>query len=141
MEISITTDYAENSGCCEPFLRKIAQAGFTHIHWCHHWNGDFLYSRSSPILSFCSFTIQWVACITTAFPPKRAVISIRLRTSSIIWRFQFIRWLYSDPVHYDALPLFFRTTSWTLDSLLIRWISMTITLFPIIEFNDRLLLK
>ncbi|MDM8544106.1 sugar phosphate isomerase/epimerase family protein [Desulfococcaceae bacterium HSG9] len=46
MEISIATDYAENSGCCEPFLRKIAQAGFTHIHWCHHWNGDFLYSRS-----------------------------------------------------------------------------------------------
>ncbi len=46
MEISINTDYAKDCGCCESFLRKIAQAGFTHIHWCHHWNGDFLYSRS-----------------------------------------------------------------------------------------------
>ncbi|MCP4161319.1 MAG: transposase, partial [Deltaproteobacteria bacterium] len=52
----------------------------------------------------------------------------------------FIRWLYLDPVHYDALLLFFRTSSWTLNSLLIQWISMTITLFPVIEFNSRLLL-
>ncbi len=46
MEISINTDYDKDAGCCEPYLRKIAQAGFTHIHWCHHWKGDFLYSRS-----------------------------------------------------------------------------------------------
>ncbi|MCP4705756.1 MAG: hypothetical protein GY865_14245 [candidate division Zixibacteria bacterium] len=52
----------------------------------------------------------------------------------------FIRQLYSDPVHYDALPLFFKTSSWTLDSLSVRWISVTITLFPMIQFNSRLLL-
>ncbi len=48
----------------------------------------------------------------------------------------FIRWLYLDPVHYDALLLFFRTSSWTLDNLLVRWISMAITLFPMIQCEN-----
>lgn len=26
-------------------LAKIADAGFTHIHWCHEWDGDYTYSR------------------------------------------------------------------------------------------------
>ena len=42
--LSITTDYAESLGCPEPYLRDIAEAGFSHIHWCHQWNTDFLYS-------------------------------------------------------------------------------------------------
>lgn len=41
--LSITTDYAADTGCPEPYLRRIAEAGFTHVHWCHHWNTDFLY--------------------------------------------------------------------------------------------------
>jgi hypothetical protein len=44
---SITTDYAVvDKGNPSPYLRRIADAGFTHIHWCHHWNTDFVYSRS-----------------------------------------------------------------------------------------------
>jgi len=43
--LSITTDYAADTGCPEPYLKQIAETGFTHIHWCHHWNTDFLYSR------------------------------------------------------------------------------------------------
>lgn len=42
--LSITTDYAKSTGNPEPSLRRIATAGFSHIHWCHHWNTDFLYS-------------------------------------------------------------------------------------------------
>jgi len=42
--LSVTTDYATDQGCPEPALRRIAEAGFTHIHWCHHWNTDFLYA-------------------------------------------------------------------------------------------------
>jgi len=45
MNISINTDYALDYNCCEPFLKNIARAGFTHVHWCHHWNSDFIYSR------------------------------------------------------------------------------------------------
>ena len=26
-------------------LRKIAEAGFTHVHWCHEWDGDHMYSE------------------------------------------------------------------------------------------------
>jgi len=52
----------------------------------------------------------------------------------------FIRWLYLDPIHYDALLLFFRTASWSVDNLLAHWVSMSITLFPTIQFNGRLLL-
>ncbi len=41
--LSMTTDYAISTGNPEPYLKRIADAGFTHIHWCHHWNTDFLY--------------------------------------------------------------------------------------------------
>jgi sugar phosphate isomerase/epimerase len=41
--LSMTTDYAGGRGCPEPHLRLIAEAGFTHVHWCHQWNTDFLY--------------------------------------------------------------------------------------------------
>ncbi len=43
--LSITTDYAKDTGDPSPYLKNIANAGFTHIHWCHHWNTDFLYSK------------------------------------------------------------------------------------------------
>ena len=43
--LSITTDYANiDKGNPSPYLRRIADAGFTHIHWCHHWNTDIVYS-------------------------------------------------------------------------------------------------
>jgi len=44
--LSITSDYAAGTGCPEPYLRRIAAAGFTHVHWCHQWNTDFLYADS-----------------------------------------------------------------------------------------------
>lgn len=44
--LSIATDYAQGTGDPSPFLRRIADAGFSHIHWCHQWNTDFLYSDS-----------------------------------------------------------------------------------------------
>ena len=52
----------------------------------------------------------------------------------------FIRWLFLSPTHYDALLLFFRTSSWRLEDLLLQWTSMAINHFPVIRFNDRLLL-
>jgi sugar phosphate isomerase/epimerase len=45
MALSMTTDYASDRGPPEPYLRRIAAAGFTHVHWCHHWASDFVYGR------------------------------------------------------------------------------------------------
>jgi len=42
--LSITTDYVTDTGCPEPYLRRIADAGFSHVHWCHHWSSDFIYT-------------------------------------------------------------------------------------------------
>ena len=44
--LSETTSYMKNSGSPEPYLRKIAEAGFSHVHWGHQWDTDFLYSKS-----------------------------------------------------------------------------------------------
>ncbi len=44
--LSITTDYQTSQGNPYPYLRAIAEAGFTHIHWCHQWNTDFIYHPS-----------------------------------------------------------------------------------------------
>lgn len=43
MDISINTDYREGQGCAEGYLRAAAEAGFTHLLWCHQWCTDFLY--------------------------------------------------------------------------------------------------
>ena len=40
----MTTDYVKSTGCPEPYLRRIASGGFSHVHWCHQWNTDFLYN-------------------------------------------------------------------------------------------------
>lgn len=42
--LAVTSDYVESTGDPQPYLESIARAGFSHIHWCHHWNTDFLYS-------------------------------------------------------------------------------------------------
>lgn len=46
MNLSLTSDWVSDWGCPEESLRAIASAGFSHVHWCHHWNTDFLYSAS-----------------------------------------------------------------------------------------------
>ncbi len=46
MKLSMTTDYLADEGNPLLPLQLIAEAGFTHLHWCHHWNSDFLYARS-----------------------------------------------------------------------------------------------
>ncbi len=43
---SIATDYKTSLGDPSPFLRRIADAGYSHAHWCHQWNTDLIYSRS-----------------------------------------------------------------------------------------------
>ena len=42
--LSMTTDFRTDRGCPGPDLQLIAEAGFTHVHWCHHWAGDFIYA-------------------------------------------------------------------------------------------------
>jgi sugar phosphate isomerase/epimerase len=44
--LAMTTDYVTSKGDPEPYLRGIAEAGFTSIHWCHQWCTDFLYGAS-----------------------------------------------------------------------------------------------
>lgn len=44
MDLSIATDYACDHGDPSPYLRRIADAGFTHVHWCHQWCVDDLYT-------------------------------------------------------------------------------------------------
>ena len=44
-QLAINTDFLRGTLSPEPYLRAIAEAGFTHLHWCHQWCTDFLYSR------------------------------------------------------------------------------------------------
>ncbi len=36
--LAVATDFNGSGGDPEPALRRIAEAGFTHLHWCHQWN-------------------------------------------------------------------------------------------------------
>jgi sugar phosphate isomerase/epimerase len=42
--LSITSDYVTSYGDPRPYLQRIAEAGISHVHWCHQWDTDFLYS-------------------------------------------------------------------------------------------------
>lgn len=39
-------DFYDGVGNPNSALRAIAEAGFSHVHWCHHWSGDFMYGES-----------------------------------------------------------------------------------------------
>jgi len=45
MNLSMTTDYVTYLGNPELYLQRIAEAGFTHIHWCHEWNTTHIYTK------------------------------------------------------------------------------------------------
>jgi sugar phosphate isomerase/epimerase len=38
------SSYAADRCDPSPYLERLAQAGFTHVHWTNHWDSDFLYS-------------------------------------------------------------------------------------------------
>lgn len=47
IELAVNTDFHGESTRLEDveaLLAKIAGAGFTHVHWCHEWEGDYIYS-------------------------------------------------------------------------------------------------
>lgn len=44
MDLAMTTDYLTSHGEATPHLRRIAEAGFTHVHWGHESNTDHVYS-------------------------------------------------------------------------------------------------
>ncbi len=46
MKISLTSDYVTSTGNPENYLRLQAEAGFSHVMWCHQWCTDFLYTKS-----------------------------------------------------------------------------------------------
>lgn len=49
MELGINTDFMGEPDTIEEIencLKLIAQAGFTHMHWCFEWDGDYLYARA-----------------------------------------------------------------------------------------------
>ena len=46
MKIALNTDYYAGTGSPELPLRYLAEAGFTHVHWCHQWCTDFLYGKA-----------------------------------------------------------------------------------------------
>ncbi|MFZ4847721.1 MAG: sugar phosphate isomerase/epimerase family protein [Caldilinea sp.] len=41
---SLTSDYLTDQGDAEQALRLLSEVGFTHVHWCHEWYSDFVYS-------------------------------------------------------------------------------------------------
>lgn len=47
LELAIATDYmgeSKKTEDLEHILKMVSEAGFTHIHWCHEWDGDYTYS-------------------------------------------------------------------------------------------------
>lgn len=44
LELSISTDCNGDLSNPERCLRVISEAGFTHVHWTHGWDNDYLYS-------------------------------------------------------------------------------------------------
>jgi sugar phosphate isomerase/epimerase len=43
--LSMTTAFVQDTGNPKPYLRRIAEAGFSHVHWHHHCTTDFIYAR------------------------------------------------------------------------------------------------
>jgi len=44
MNLCVNTDFVSGTGDPRPYLEYIARAGFTHVHWCHEWCTDYIYT-------------------------------------------------------------------------------------------------
>lgn len=47
--VAYATDFAGETLSTQELyetLKKIADAGFSHIHWCHEWDGDYIYAKA-----------------------------------------------------------------------------------------------
>lgn len=44
-KIAAATDFAGSTGNPDLSLRALAEAGFTSLHWCHHWCDDYIYTK------------------------------------------------------------------------------------------------
>lgn len=47
--LAMSTDYKDSVPSInriEEYLSKISSSGISHIHWCHDWEGDYIYSDS-----------------------------------------------------------------------------------------------
>ena len=49
MDIAFASNFITSVGDPTGQLKAIAEAGFRHVHWCHHWNSDFQYCRDEII--------------------------------------------------------------------------------------------
>ena len=43
-QLAITSNYAASTGDPQPYLERIAEAGFTHVLWAHHAWSDYIYT-------------------------------------------------------------------------------------------------
>jgi sugar phosphate isomerase/epimerase len=55
--LACSTDYVDGRGSAELYLREIAKAGFTHVHWCQEWNSDYFYTDKE-IAQICTW-LNW----------------------------------------------------------------------------------
>src|SRR6056297_1360557 len=46
IELTLNTDYVKSLGNPEVYLRNIAEAGFSGVHWCHQWLGEHRYRQA-----------------------------------------------------------------------------------------------
>ena len=63
MNLGINTDFLSASHDPDYYLKLIAESGFTHLHWCHQWNTDYIYSKSEishykKVIRDCGLTLQ-----------------------------------------------------------------------------------
>lgn len=42
--LALATNYREDKGDAVPYLRPLAEAGFSYTHWAHEWNTDYVYA-------------------------------------------------------------------------------------------------
>ena len=48
MELAVATDYdgySQDGERLRHVIRAIAETGFSHVHWCHEWDGERLYPK------------------------------------------------------------------------------------------------
>jgi sugar phosphate isomerase/epimerase len=46
LPLGFNSDYRHWMGPPERSCAQISEAGFSHVHWCHHWTGDRFYTRA-----------------------------------------------------------------------------------------------
>ena len=111
MQLGINTDFDREFDTIEEIeesLWQIAKAGFTHMHWCYEWDGDYIYAvcqNDVVIVDISGETMRQAAKITME-DPDASVTELYVSgdvLNLVVQRWETVAWWWLVSIYWNMM--------------------------------------